>query len=317
MQVTKRGLTFSRLTLGTVQLGLPYGIANKSGKPDEAAAASILDAALAGGISCFDTANAYGNSEEVLHGYFDRHPDVNSLIVTKMTIRAEAESAPAEVERLIYDAVASSQSNLGLAKLPVLMLHNPEIMEAHAATVTRVAKQLVKEGLVERMGVSLRVVAKREFDALWETLQDDVYEALQVPINLLDSRPLTFGGLQKMEQTGKLVFARSIFLQGLLFMEEADLPAHLREAAGPLSMLRTIAAREGMTMAQLAFSFVRDLPAVHSIVFGAETAKQVQDNLDWFHGPAIGESARADIIRLLDHLPEHIVNPAYWTAAAK
>ena len=35
MNYTKvNGLNISKLTLGTVQLGMEYGIANKSGKPD-------------------------------------------------------------------------------------------------------------------------------------------------------------------------------------------------------------------------------------------------------------------------------------------
>lgn len=317
MEVTKRGLTFSRLTLGTVQLGLPYGIANKNGKPDETTASTILDAAVAGGITSFDTANTYGNAEQVLSDYFEHRPQrqPRPLIVTKMHLRADAGTTPEEVERMMYANAASSLGNLRLTKLPVLMLHNPEVLDTHEETVTRVAKQLVKEGLVERMGVSLRVYTHAQFDELWQTVQDDVYEAVQVPINILDTRLLAYRGLQRLDQAGKLVFARSVFLQGLLFMEDRELPNHLRDAAAPLSVLRAVAAREGMTVAQLAFSFVRDLPEIDSLVFGAETPGQVRDNLRLFHGPAISEAARAEILASFADMPEHIVNPAVWEVA--
>ncbi len=59
------GLNISKLTLGIVQLGMEYGIANKSGKPDMEKALEILQTAINKGINSFDTANAYGNSEEV------------------------------------------------------------------------------------------------------------------------------------------------------------------------------------------------------------------------------------------------------------
>lgn len=45
----------SRLILGTAQLGLNYGLANKSGKPDKLMAFEILNKALEYGIDAFDT----------------------------------------------------------------------------------------------------------------------------------------------------------------------------------------------------------------------------------------------------------------------
>lgn len=313
LEVTLRGLTFSRLTLGTVQLGIPYGIANKNGKPDETSSFSILETAVAGGITCFDTANTYGNSEQMLGRFFENreHP----LIVTKMHVKADASSTTANVERMMYESVESSLHNLQLAKLPVMMLHNPEVLALHGPTITRVAKQLVKDGCADKMGVSMRVQTQAQFDELWLTISDDVYEAVQIPINIFDTRPLTYGGLKRLEEAGKLVFARSIFLQGLLFMQDHELPVLLKDAAQPLHALRSIADREGMSVAQLAVSFIRDLPQIHSIVFGAETPGQVRDNLQLFHGPAISEAGRANILASLTNLPEHVVDPSRWAAA--
>ena len=52
--------------LGTVQLGLPYGIANRTGQPSYQEARDILACAYEGGVNCLDTAAIYGTSEEVL-----------------------------------------------------------------------------------------------------------------------------------------------------------------------------------------------------------------------------------------------------------
>ncbi|MDF2668158.1 MAG: aldo/keto reductase [Paenibacillus sp.] len=314
LEVTVRGLTLSKLTLGTVQLGIPYGIANKSGKPDDTTSSAILETALAGGINCFDTANVYGSSEQVLGRFFEHRE--RPLIVTKMHIKADASSTPLEVERSMVQNLELSLSNLQLSKLPVMMVHNPQILAVHGQTITQVAKRLIKDGLMDRMGVSFSVHTQAEFDDMWLTVKDDVYEAVQIPINILDTRLLAYGGLKSLDESGKIVFARSIFLQGLLFMEEQDLPAHLRDAAEPLRTMRAIAAQEGLSVAQLAVSFIRDLPQIHSIVFGAETPEQVRDNLELFHGPAISETGRAAIIAKLANLPEHIVNPVRWAAAA-
>ena len=78
----------SGMTLGTVHLGLDYGIANKEGKPDEEKAFGILDTAFATGINCLDTASDYGDSEKVIGKYLSlrkkkRH---DLVIVTKFKL---------------------------------------------------------------------------------------------------------------------------------------------------------------------------------------------------------------------------------------
>jgi len=56
----------NNLVLGTAQIGLPYGIANKTGQPDPAVAVAIINEAWGQGIREFDTAQGYGVSEEIL-----------------------------------------------------------------------------------------------------------------------------------------------------------------------------------------------------------------------------------------------------------
>ena len=65
----KKGYRFSKLSLGTVQLGMPYGISNVDGKPPEAIARNILDAAMHSGITTFDTSESYGSAEDVIGKY--------------------------------------------------------------------------------------------------------------------------------------------------------------------------------------------------------------------------------------------------------
>ena len=53
-----------KIALGTVQWGLDYGIANKSGIPLDQDLKAILEFAKQIGINMFDTAIQYGNAEE-------------------------------------------------------------------------------------------------------------------------------------------------------------------------------------------------------------------------------------------------------------
>ncbi|MGP1664729.1 MAG: aldo/keto reductase, partial [Rhodanobacter sp.] len=55
-----------KLALGTVQFGLPYGIANPGGQIGRDDAGQILALARESGIDTLDTAIAYGDSEACL-----------------------------------------------------------------------------------------------------------------------------------------------------------------------------------------------------------------------------------------------------------
>ena len=61
-----RPSALSRLALGTVQFGLPYGVANRSGQPPFKVARDILACAIEVGVTVLETAEGYGESEAVL-----------------------------------------------------------------------------------------------------------------------------------------------------------------------------------------------------------------------------------------------------------
>ena len=56
----------SKLTIGTAQFGLNYGVANKIGKIKYSEAKEIINYAEKNNIKTIDTASAYGESEKLL-----------------------------------------------------------------------------------------------------------------------------------------------------------------------------------------------------------------------------------------------------------
>ena len=72
----------SRIGLGTVQLGMEYGVTNQSGRPSLEEAAAIVRVAAEHGVRVIDTAAVYGKSERVLGKTLDMTHDFR--IVTKI-----------------------------------------------------------------------------------------------------------------------------------------------------------------------------------------------------------------------------------------
>lgn len=307
-------LPISPLTLGTVQLGIPYGVANKSGMPDEAAAFEILKEAVDGGVTSLDTAHAYGESERVLGRYF--HGKVKPTFVSKLGIKGGGQLTGTEVERQMFSQLEGSLRDLNVNRLPVMLLHNPDELIPHGKTITSVFGKMLKEGSIGYAGVSFGANTDEQFRTLWDQVQEDVYQAVQIPINILDHRLLVNGGLKKLQQSGKTVFARSIYMQGLLFLQDDELPPHLQEASDSLAIVRDIAEKAGMSISQLATSFIRDLPGIDSLVIGVETVSQLREALYHMTAPSLPESIREECMIRLSDVPEQVVNTLLWNPTA-
>ena len=76
------------MILGTVELGMAYGINNTQGKPSLEKSFEVLDAAWRGGIRELDTASAYGDSEEII-GMFQSERNVHFKTDTKLPVHLE------------------------------------------------------------------------------------------------------------------------------------------------------------------------------------------------------------------------------------
>ncbi|SEQ45881.1 Predicted oxidoreductase [Virgibacillus subterraneus] len=310
-QETVSGLHISPFTLGTVQLGMDYGIANKQGRPDQDASFSILRNALEAGVCSFDTAHAYGESEQVLGSFFTDKD--KATIITKSNPEYSIHTSEVELEKNMYCQVETSLTHLKINKLPALLIHNPDILLRHGTTVTAVLKKMRSEGLVDKAGVSFGANTDEQLQAIWDFVKDELYEVVQFPINILDHRMFHNGGFQKLKEAKKIVFARSIFLQGVLFFKADELPAHLVEAYEPLRILQDISFKSGLSIAQLAVSFIRDLDVVHSLVIGVENLEQLISTLSLMEGPELPEQVRQECMQRLAQVPEKVVNTLFWS----
>lgn len=299
--IVNNDLKISAMTLGTVQLGMEYGIANKSGKPSTQKAFEILDTAIEGGINSFDTANGYGESEEVLGKYFTRQDSGGSslpLITTKFRVDPMMGTDTASVEKQIFGFAAQSLEKLKIKKIPVYMLHNAKDMSQYGSVVSDTLIKLKNEGVIEKAGVSVYFPAEVE-----EMLENDLYEAVQIPMNAFDTKMVRSRVLKKLKDKGCIVFVRSVFLQGLFFMDPDQMPESLASTALYLKQLREISRQEGLSVEQLALSFIRDMEGVTSLVLGAETPEQISDNIKLMEGPSLGADAFLKLEKLSSEAP--------------
>jgi aryl-alcohol dehydrogenase-like predicted oxidoreductase len=297
-------ISVSRMTLGTVQLGLNYGIANSEGKPDEGKAFRIIDAALAAGVNCLDTAAAYGDSEKVIGNYLTARNKRRSEVVVATKFKLGNINL-ADVEYEMMRSVESSLKSLDTDYLDILLMHDAKEYSLFGKRITKVFESLLNKGTIKAAGASCY-----EFGDIEGMLENDTYHAFQIPVNILDMRFTKSEVADKLSD--KLVFARSIFLQGLFFMDPSRLKGNLKEIAGYLTILNEIALEFNISVAQLALSFVNSLRFIDSLVIGAENPEQVVMNARMVDSRSFNKDVVKSLNERLTGAPEWLFKPTNW-----
>ena len=282
----------SAMTLGTVQLGMNYGIANQDGKPDEQKSFSILRSALENGVTSLDTAKAYGDSELVIGRFLKTWEGETPNITTKVP-KLQGQS-PRELEKFVTESVEASLERLGVNKVDAVMLHGAQDPVIHGKACADAVKTLLDHGYTDKVGVS--VYTAEDISGM---LPYDIFSVTQVPMSIFDQRLIADGSIAKLQQRDYTVFVRSVFLQGLFFLDpdKIDDPILLEQAAPKIRLLRQIAETNNMTVAQLAIAFMRDCGGTTSLVLGADTPEQVRSNIAYFDTPALDEAVIAQLRR--------------------
>jgi len=287
---------FSRLMLGTVQFGLEYGIANESGKPSFDRVCEIVKTAFEGGVTALDTAAAYGTSEEVLGAALERLGLREAMTVVSK-VPPIPDGTDAEAERFIERSIRESLRRLRLDRLAVCLLHREEDLR-HLPLL----EKMVGRGLTGGAGVSL--------DSNRFLAEAASVRYLQLPCNLLDRRFDAFWPVAMQKRIH--VFARSVYLQGLLLMPEARIRPNLSAVIPVRRGLEAVAREAGCTMAELCMRYVLSNPAVASVLTGVDTPEQMRENL---RVAALGPLPAAVLDRVqacVPDLPEPLVRPALW-----
>jgi len=298
--------SLSRLMLGTVQFGQSYGVANQSGVPAFSEICAMLEEAAAAGVNGLDTALAYGDSEMVL-GRALKETGLRDhfLVVTKTDNRLSPDLPLPEAIRAIRAGVEQSLERLQIDHLPLVLLHR-DTAPLHLDALAKCREA----GLIDGCGVSVADVE----NAL-RLLPHPGLAAVQLPMNVLDHRFCAFARSVRLRQ-GR-VFARSCYLQGLLLMDDASTPAHLRVVEAARAFYRHQADTLGLPLAELLLRAMLERDEVDSVVVGVENLAQLRENLRIFRAGPLPAGVTAEISSFDPKVPDWVVDPAQWPAHAE
>lgn len=294
--------SFGRLVLGTAQLGMPYGVANKTGKPDFESALSIVGKAWENGISEFDTAQAYGDSEQILGRIFmELGITKEANVITKLDPRQ-----PYSNEKELYQSVEKTIDRLKVSQLQGLLLHHEKMLDLLDEGFAEMLQGIVKSGHVRHLGISVYAPDKAKQAIGYEFLK-----IIQLPANILDNRFQQAGIFEIAEQRGRSIYIRSAFLQGLVLMNWEDVPGKMAAVKPVLEKLDHLASKYRLSRHAMALIYLREMYPHARIIFGAEVPDQIIKNIQCWK-EAVPEGFIAEIVNGFSGMDERILNPALW-----
>lgn len=298
------------LVLGTAQLAEPYGSAGRTQPPGRGEAVAIVRRAVAHGVAWIDTARAYGGSEARIGAALAGGRAAQ--VATKLDPLAglPPDATETAVRAAVDASLFRSCRELRCHALDTLLLHRADHLRAWNGAVWRRLQELRAEGVVGRLGVSVRFPA----EAAAALAEPDVRH-MQLPYNLLDSRWEKSGVIERFAARPDVtVHARSAFLQGVLLRGAEAWPRIGGVDAAALAGWLRRAARDcgRLDAADLCLAWVRAQPWISGVVVGVESLDQLDRNLERFARPALDPEARRRIAAERPSVPERLLDPALW-----
>ncbi len=263
------------------------------GKVDDRLADQLVGQALDAGVNLFDTANTYGmgESERLLGRALGSHRD-DVLVATKFGFSYGGVNDGGLTARHAIASAETSLKRLNTDWIDLLQLHKPDPLTPLDETLSAL-DQLVRRGLVRHVGfcnfpawqAALGLSAQRHAglaafasaQVYWSLVGRDVEEEIEpfcreVGIGLLVWSPLAAGFLTDRwrASTGENDSRRG---QWAFPPVDPSIGSQALAAAG------RVADGRGATVAQVALAWLLARPSVTSVIIGASTSAQLEENL--------------------------------------
>jgi aryl-alcohol dehydrogenase-like predicted oxidoreductase len=296
------GVKVSRLCLGAMTFGeASPGMMMHNAGCDEPTSHLLLNRSLEAGINFIDTADVYGQdglSERVIGNWLvadKRREEIVLATKFRMTMAKRPNGAGASRYRIVQ-AVEESLQRLKTDRIDLYQVHMQDT-ETPVEETLRALDDLIRTGKVLYIGAS-NYAGYRLMESLWtaDKHHTERYVALQIQYNLL-IRDIEREHVPICKQFGIGILPWSPLASGLLtgkYSKDGSAPqgARLTERPAWMAMYQqrpatwdiintcvAIAEQVQATPAQVALAWLLTKPYVTSVIFGARSVKQLDDNL--------------------------------------
>jgi aryl-alcohol dehydrogenase-like predicted oxidoreductase len=301
--MSTRAPELKRICLGTVYQGTDYGYGGDS-KPSGQDSVSLLGSASDRGVEVFDTAAEYGEAERLLGEVFGRGKERRgrARVVSKLPHGAARGASKRDYLNLFKNCLDKTLSRLDVPGIDAYLFHSAGSI--HDKCAVEAMQEIKSSGLADNIGVSVYDPA----DALAAAGMREL-DYIQVPYNVFDTRLDRTEFFDIAAANGKTVFARSIFLQGMLLETPDSAPAWLPEARPYIARFREIIGE--MDPARACVQYCRANEGIDHIIMGVRDEKDLAEDVGHFLSDVERDMVEK-LKRSFDAVDEKVIDPRTW-----
>ena len=284
-----------KLIIGTVQFGIDYGITNSTGKINQNELDHIFNFCNNNNINYFDTAQDYGNSEDIMSNYNKIYSNIN--IITKSKFK----------NKNIEDVINISLNKFNY--IECFLLHSFEDYQNKELINTLLKYKKLNK--IKKIGVSIYNVEEGI-----KLLEDNIIDVIQIPFNYLDNQWFNdkFQNLISINNYIE-IHVRSIFLQGLLLNKPQKYPLNIsKEDFDYLeNIILEICKNLNLTKLELCFSYINSFEWINKFLIGIDNLDHLKLNFNIINkNLKLTEEEILFINNKVININKNILSPVKW-----
>ena len=251
-----------KLCLGTANFGSKYGLDNKKINKNELS--KIIDIAKKNQLMSIDTSFEYLNSHKNLKKVIDKKMNINTKIFFKKNLDLLS------LKKKIIDFNKNSP-----AKIFSLLLHNQN--DALQIKKIELLKKLKADGFIDKIGVSVY-----DLSVLKNVLKLWTPDIVQVPVNPFNRDFLSKNLLKQLKRKKIIIFARSIFLQGILVKQYSSLD---KEYKKDIVDWFNFCKAKSVHPVKACLDFCKSIKEIDRLIIGVQDAEELKKIIKYFKQP--------------------------------
>ena len=293
----------SRIGIGTANFGMNYGIKKK--KIDSHKTNKILRFAEKKGINFIDTARIYGEAETKIKSF---KYNIFTKLDTFGTINNYSSLSNKIIKQKVSESISKSLECLGKKSIEVVFLHDWKQYSLKKKIMWKELIRLKRGGIINSLGASVDNVKEAT-----QALNEKNIKHLQIPFNILDYRwhNIKFRKLLDNRPDVK-IYARSIFLQGLLLSKKNFWPSWV-DSNKILTNINNLKKKFNFrSNLELCLRYALYTNWISHIILGIDNKKQLENILSISKKPHMSEEMIYKIKKTFVNIPDRLIKPYEW-----
>ena len=258
----------NKIILGSANFDQIYGVKKNFIKRTEIK--KLFDIAQKNKIKIIDTSPLYNKSEKII-GLLNNN---RFKIISKIPKKPK-NLEKKNIKEWFIKNVMVSLKNLKIKKFECLLLHDANsLLGEYGNEIYKNMISVKKNGLTNKIGISIY-----DFNTLNKILNKFKIDLIQAPLNILDQRLVKTGWLRKLKKRKIEVYARSIFLQGIVLLKYNQLPKKLKKFSTDWMKWENWLKKNKLNSLQACLSFIFNQSQLDGVVLGSDSKNQLKQIL--------------------------------------